>query len=221
MSDETQDHQEQPQETQPETVSAQEYEQAQAQIQELQAGNQEYQTWFQTHMPDQQTFESFQKFHASGGSSQAEAAPQEAEDYDIFEDVKSKSQTIAELEQRMKQMESRSATNEEQKYVNLVKQEASELQDKYPYLADQTATNMLFSLYASHDGRKSMESCAKEIGSFLNSQGGGGRQAPRPIRGQAMGASAVPPREPEDLYKGIDPFSAVKNFTSKQYGVKG
>ena len=221
MSDETQDYQEQPQETQPEGVSAQDYERAQAQIQELQAQSQEYQNWFQTHMPDQQTFEAFQKFHASGGESQPEAAPQEAEDYDIFEDVKSKSQTIAELEQRMQQMESRSATNEEQKYSNLVKQEARELQEQYPYLADETATNMLFSLYASHDGRKSMEACAKEIGSFVNSQGGGGRRAPRPIRGQAMGASAVPPREPEDLYKGVDPFSAVKNFTSKQYGVKG
>ena len=87
MSDETQDHQEQPEETQPETVSAQEHEKAQTQIQELQAQSQEYQTWFQAHMPDQETFESFQKFHAGGGKAQPEAAPQEAEDYDIFDDV--------------------------------------------------------------------------------------------------------------------------------------
>lgn len=221
MSDETQDYQAQPQDASPETVSTQEYEQLQAQVKELQAGNQEYQQWFQAHMPDQQTFEQFQKFQASGGFSEPEPNPQEAEDYDIFDDVKQKSQTIAELEKSMKQLQSKMATNEEQKYINLVKQEARDLQEQYPYLADETATNMLFSLYASHGGSKSMEACAREIESFINSQGGGGRRAPRPIRGQAMGASALPPREPEDLYQKLDPFSAVKSFTSKQFGVKG
>ena len=221
MSDETQDYQAQPQDASPETVSMQEYEQLQAQVKELQTGNQEYQQWFQAHMPDQQTFEQFQKFQASGGFSEPEPNPQEAEDYDIFDDVRQKSQTIAELEKSMQQMQSKMATNEEQKYINLVKQEARDLQEQYPYLADETATNMLFSLYASHGGSKSMEACAREIESFINSQGGGGRRAPRPIRGQAMGASALPPREPEDLYQKLDPFSAVKSFTSKQFGVKG